>query len=170
MDILLSILAILFVVVGIVGCIVPVIPGPALCYAGLLCAWGCSFSALTASQLWLLAAVTAAVSVADYFLPGYMARLAGGSRAGVTGATVGMIAGVIFFNLPGVVLGPFVGAVVGELLHDGRDSARAFRVGVGSFLSFVVGTGLKLAAACWIAVAVWSDIWPAFREWTLSMF
>lgn len=170
MDILLSILAILFVVAGVAGCIVPVIPGPALSYAGLLCAWGCSFSALTAPTLWLLAAVTAAVTVADYFLPGYMARWAGGSRAGVRGATVGMIVGMIFFNLPGVVLGPFVGAVAGELLHDSRDSARAFRVGAGSFLSFVVGTGLKLVVSVWIAAEVWSDIWPAFREWTVSLF
>ncbi|MDE6858068.1 MAG: DUF456 domain-containing protein [Alistipes sp.] len=170
MDILLSISAILLVIAGIVGCVVPVIPGPALCYAGLLCAWGCSFSELSAAQMCLLAAATAAVSVADYLLPGYMARRFGGSRAGVTGATVGMIVGMIFFNLPGVVFGPFVGAVAGELLHDGSDTARAMRVGFGSFLSFVVGTGVKLAAALWIAAAVWCDIWPVFRDWTVSLF
>lgn len=170
MDILLSILAILFVAAGIVGCIVPVIPGPVLCYAGVLCAWGCSFSGVSAVQMCLLAAVTAVVSVADYFLPGFMARRFGGSRAGVVGATVGMIAGALFFGLPGVVIGPFAGAVAGELLHDGRDSARALRVGAGSFLAFVVGTGLKLAAAMWMAAVVWRGLWPALRDWVLSMF
>jgi len=169
MDILLSILAILFAVVGFIGCIVPIIPGIMLSYAGLLCAYGCSYSTLPPSQMWILAGVTLLVSAADYFLPAYMARWFGGTKAGMRGATAGMIAGMIFFNIPGVIFGPFVGAVAGELLHDSRDSGRALRVGIGSFLSFAVGTGMKLVVATWIAILVWCDTWPVFRQWAASL-
>uniref|UniRef100_UPI003FEE41AD DUF456 family protein n=1 Tax=Alistipes putredinis TaxID=28117 RepID=UPI003FEE41AD len=118
MDIALSIAAFLFSITGIVGCIVPIIPGVALSYAGLLCASFCSYSEISSATLWIWLAVTVAVSVIDYFLPGYFARLVGGTRAGSIGATVGMIAGFFagFFagGLVGVILGPFFGAGIGE--------------------------------------------------------
>ena len=99
MDVFLSITAFLCCLVGIVGCIVPVLPGPVLSYAGLFCAYACSYSTLTPAEMWLWAGLTAAVTAADYFLPGYMAKLFGGTRAGMVGATVGMIAGVFGSNL-----------------------------------------------------------------------
>lgn len=143
MDIALSIAAFLFSITGIVGCIVPIIPGVALSYVGLLCASFCSYSEISSATLWIWLAVTVAVSVIDYFLPGYFARLVGGTRAGSIGATVGMIAGFFAGGLVGVILGPFFGAVIGELIHDRSDSAKAFRSGFGSFLAFIAGTGLK---------------------------
>lgn len=167
MDIFLSICALLLVFVGIVGCIVPIIPGVVLSYAGLLCAWCTSYSGLSSAAVWVWLAVTVAVSAADYFLPGWMTQRFGGSRAGAVGATVGVVAG-LFFMPWGVVLGPFVGAVVGELLHDHSDTARAFRIGFGSFLAFIVGTGLKLAAAIGMFVLVVVDIWNPFKEWVSS--
>ena len=129
MDIALSIAAFLFSITGIVGCIVPIIPGVALSYVGLLCASFCSYSEISSATLWIWLAVTVAVSVIDYFLPGYFARLVGGTRAGSIGATVGMIAGFFAGGLVGVILGPFFGAVIGELIHDRSDSAKAFRSG-----------------------------------------
>ena len=79
MDVFLSITAFLCCLVGIVGCIVPVLPGPVLSYAGLFCAYACSYSTLTPAEMWLWAGLTAAVTAADYFLPGYMAKLFGGN-------------------------------------------------------------------------------------------
>jgi len=73
-----------------------------------------------------------------------MAKLFGGTRAGMVGATVGMIAGLFVGGLIGIVVGPFVGAVAGELLNDRERIGQALVVGVGSFLSFLVGTGIKL--------------------------
>ena len=162
MDIALSIAAFLFSITGIVGCIVPIIPGVALSYAGLLCASFCSYSEISSATLWIWLAVTVAVSVIDYFLPGYFARLVGGTRAGSIGATVGMIAG--FFA------GFFAGAVIGELIHDRSDSAKAFRSGFGSFLAFIAGTGLKLVAAIWMICLVWSDTYPVVKNWIVTTF
>ena len=169
MDIALSIAAFLFSITGIVGCIVPIIPGVALSYAGLLCASFCSYSEISSATLWIWLAVTVAVSVIDYF-----PRLVGGTRAGSIGATVGMIAGFFagFFagGLVGVILGPFFGAVIGELIHDRSDSAKAFRSGFGSFLAFIAGTGLKLVAAIWMICLVWSDTYPVVKNWIVTTF
>ena len=69
MDITLSIAAFALSILGIIGCIVPALPGVALSYAGLLCAWFTSYSQMTSGAIWLWLAVTVAVSAADYFLP-----------------------------------------------------------------------------------------------------
>lgn len=170
MDVLLSLLAFAGCIAGIVGCIVPVLPGPVLSYAGLLCAYACSYSSLGPATMWTWAAATAAVTVVDYFLPGCMTRLFGGTRAGAAGATVGLVAGLFFGGPAGVLAGPFVGAVLGELLHDRREAGRALKVGVGSFLSFLVGTGIKLIASLGMLTYVVADTWPALRAWTAAWF
>lgn len=169
MDVLLSFLALLLSAVGIVGCIVPAIPGVIVSYVGLLCAWGASYSQFSGSAMLVWLAVTLAVTLSDYFLPGWMTRRFGGSRAGAIGATAGVFAG-LFFGPVGIIAGPFVGAVAGELLHNRTNSARAFRVGIGSFLAFIVGTGLKLIASLTMLAMVAADIWAPFKEWAAGLF
>ena len=159
-----------FSIGGIVGCIVPALPGVVLSYAGLLCAYFTSYSSMSPAAIWLWLAITVAVSVADYFLPAWMTRRFGGSRSGAIGATVGVFAGFFFFPPVGIILGPFFGAVLGELLNDRRDAGKAFLVGIGSFLSFVVGTGIKLAAAIGMFVHVTADTYPAVRDWFATLF
>ena len=154
MDILLAIAACLLAILGIVGAVVPVLPGPLLSYCGLLCITAASFSGTGAATLWIWGGVTLAVTLADYLLPAWMAKRFGGSRAGAVGATVGAIAGIFLFPPVGILLGPFAGALLGELLHDSNDTARAVRVGIGSFLSFVVGTGLKLFVSIGLAILI----------------
>ena len=163
MDITLSLLAFALSILGIIGCIVPALPGVVLSYAGLLCAYFTSYSQMSASALWLWLGVTVAVSVADYFLPAWMTRRFGGSRAGAIGATVGVFAGFFLFPPVGIFLGPFLGAVLGELLNDRSDVPKAFLIGFGSFLSFIVGTGIKIAASAGMLIHVAADTWPAER-------
>ena len=157
MDITLSIAAFALSILGIIGCIVPALPSVALSYAGLLCAWFTSYSQMTSGAIWLWLAVTVAVSAADYFLPAWMTRRFGGSRSGAIGATAG-------------VFGPFAGAVLGELLNDRSDVPKAFLVGFGSFLAFVVGTGVKLAASAGMLIHVAADTYPALRDWFATTF
>lgn len=168
MDITLSIFAFILSFVGIIGCVVPILPGVAFSYVALLLAYACSYSQLSVTSLLIWLAVTVVVSILDYFLPVYMTKVFGGSRAGAIGALVGLIAGMIFFNIAGVIFGPFVGAVLGELLNDKNDTARAFRVGFGSFLSFFLGTGAKLIAAGAMFYVLCSDTYPALKAWFLS--
>lgn len=170
MDIALSVAAFLLSIAGIIGCIVPALPGVVFSYAGLLCAWFTSYSHMSAASLWIWLAITVAVSVADYFLPAWMTRRFGGSRSGAIGATIGVFAGFFIFPPLGIILGPFAGAVIGELLNDRRDFPKAVLVGFGSFLSFVVGTGIKLAAAIGMFIHVTADTYPAVREWFVTIF
>ncbi|WP_418983319.1 DUF456 domain-containing protein [Alistipes sp.] len=170
MDIVLSIAAFLLAILGIVGSIVPALPGVVLSYAGLLCAYFTSYSTMSAGSLWLWLGIVVAVSAADYFLPAWMTRRFGGSRAGAIGATVGVFAGFFLFPPLGIILGPFAGAVLGELVHDKQDVDKALRVGFGSFMAFIVGTGLKLIVSLGIIVHVAADTYPAVREWFATVF
>ena len=157
MDTLLSVLAVLFAVVGCVGCIVPVLPGVALAYAGYVCLYFCSYSEISVAWLVVFGVLTAIVSVLDYLLPSYMTKKFGGSKAGERGAMAGVLGGFIFGPI-GIIVGPFIGAMLGELIYDGSDKQRAFRSGLGSFLSFFVGTGVKLVVSMWLTIEIFIDV------------
>jgi uncharacterized protein YqgC (DUF456 family) len=143
MDIFLSIVAIICGLVGLLGVIVPVLPGTLLSYAGLLCVYFTDTSTVTNNQLIFWGLLSVAVILLDYILPGYFSKKFGGSRYGIIGANVGVIIG-LFFGLPGIILGPFFGAFIGELINDDKSMGRALQVAFGSLMSFLVGSGMKL--------------------------
>lgn len=157
MDTLLSILAVLFGLVGCVGCIAPVLPGVALAYIGYLCLYFCSYSEISVTWLVIFGVLTLLVSILDYVLPAFMTKKFGGSKAGERGAIAGVLGGFLFGPI-GIIVGPFVGAVLGELIFDNSDKQRALRSGFGSFLSFFVGTGIKLALSLWLTVEICIDV------------
>lgn len=143
MDILLVILGSLLLILGLVGCFAPFIPGPPLAFLGLLCLHWTSFAQFSSNTLWMFAIMTVLVLVIDYFIPLWGTRKWGGSGAGVAGATIGLVLG--FFVPPmGIIVGPFIGAVVGELV-TGKTSHQAFKAGFGAFIGFVLGTAIKMA-------------------------
>lgn len=170
MDIALSVAAFLLTIAGIVGCIIPAMPGALLSYAGLLCAYFTTYSSMSQGSLWLWLGIVLAVSAADYFLPAWMTRRFGGSRSGAIGATIGVFAGFFLFPPLGIILGPFAGAVLGELIHDKEDVNKALKVGFGSFMAFIAGTGIKLAASVGIFIHVAADTYPAVRNWFTTVF
>jgi len=141
-DILLVILGICFLVGGLAGCILPVIPGPPLSYVALLLLQATGFAGFTVKFLLVTAAVTIVVTVVDYLLPAWGTGKWGGSRAGVIGSVIGLLIGLFFVPL-GIIVGPFAGAVVGELIA-GRDRDAALRAGFGSFVGFILGSVMKL--------------------------
>lgn len=159
MDVFLAICAVICGVVGILGAVLPVIPGPALSYFGMLCAYWTDTSLLTSGKMWLWAAITVVVTVLDYILPGYFSKLFGGTRAGIIGATVGVFAGALFFGPLGIILGPFVGAVAGELINERQNLDKAVQVGFGSLLSFIVGSGIKIIASGFMMYYIWKDMY-----------
>lgn len=170
MDIALSIAAFVLSIVGIAGCIIPGLPGSIFSYAGLLCAYFTSYSTISTTALLVWLAVAVVVSVLDYFLPAWMTRRFGGSRAGAIGATAGVFVGFFIFPPVGIILGPFAGAVIGELINDHRNPSKALLVGIGSFVAFVAGTGIKLAASIGMFVHVAADTWPAAYNWFATIF
>ena len=170
MNVILAILAVLLIVVGIVGCIVPILPGVALAYVGYLCCYFCSFSQISTTSVWVYLVLTIVVSIADYILPVYMTKVAGGSKAGERGALAGLIVGMLLGSIVGAILGPFFGAVIGELIADSSDKRRAFKSGLGSFVSFLLGTGVKIILSFAMLIAVFGEIFPAIKDWFVNLF
>ena len=153
---LLIITAIILAILGIVGGIVPVLPGPPLSWLALLCAHFAAspenkFSTF-ALAIWLVLAII--ITIMDYLLPGYMAKLTGGHRGAERGALVGLIVG-IFFTPIGMVLGCFLGAFLGELIVEGEPPARALSAATGAFLAFILTTGIKVIFS---VIALWQVI------------
>lgn len=135
---------------GFLGCLLPVIPGTPLSYAGLLLLNLTSFANFTINYLLVLAGITVAVTVLDYFIPIWGVKRFGGSKAGITGATVGMLLGMLFLGPLGIFIGTFVGAFVAEVFKN-NNNGKAFRAAFGSLVGFVLGTGLKLMLSGYMA-------------------
>lgn len=144
MDLFWTILGSIFLIVGIIGCVLPVIPGQVLSWASLLFLQFTSDPPFTANFIVTWALITAGVTLLDYVVPIWGTKKLGGSKKGIWGATFGLVIGIFFFPPFGLIIGPFIGAYLGELVA-GKDSRTAFRSGLGSFIGFVAGTLMKLA-------------------------
>ena len=136
-------------VVGLVGCFVPVLPGPAVSYAALWLPGAVGYP-LSKAQLAGGAALLVLVLVIDYVVPSLCAKRFKCSGWGVFGCFAGSVVGVFFLPI-GIVLGPFVGTVVGELIA-GKAIAESVRGGFGALLGYVVCLGIKLAS---VGVFAW---------------
>ncbi len=143
MDILLIILGLVLIIVGIVGCVVPGLPGPFSAWVGLLL----TVLAKSIPDNWNLIGLTflaaLAISLLDYFIPAIGTKKFGGTKYGVYGATIGLIVG-LFAPIPGgIILGPFVGAFVGEYLNA-NDVNQSLKAAFGAFIGFLASTGMQL--------------------------
>lgn len=141
MDVLLIILGIICLIVGLVGCFLPMLPGPPVAYAGLVLLHFTDKASFTGTQLLVWLGLVALMQILDYFVPMLGSKYSGSSRWGVRGCLVGTIVG-LFFMPWGILLGPFLGAFIGELL-GGREARQALKAGIGSLLGFLLGTILK---------------------------
>ena len=128
----------LCMLIGIIGCIVPGLPGVPIAYAGLWIAQITERVDFTWQTLLIWGIVTIVVTVLDYVVPAWGTKQFGGTKWGVVGSTIGVFAG-LFFGPVGVIAGPLVGAVLGELL-GGKQVAEAIRAGWGSFVGLLFGT------------------------------
>jgi uncharacterized protein YqgC (DUF456 family) len=146
MTILLWVLAVVMVIVGLVGVVMPALPGHMLILAGLvLGAWAEGFTRVGAWTLAVVAVLAVASYGIDFLAVALGAKRLGASPRAMTGAALGTLAG-FFFGLPGLIVGPFVGAVIGELTTN-RDIAKAGRAGVAAWIGFAIGSAVKVAVA-----------------------
>jgi uncharacterized protein YqgC (DUF456 family) len=145
LDYVLLILGIILMIIGIIGCLVPVLPGPPLSFLGLILLQVSKFGDFSSTTLIVLAAITIVVTILDYIVPIWGTKKFGGSKYGTRGATVGLIIG-LFLGPVGIIVGPLLGAIVGEMIFK-DDMGYAVKAGFGSLLGFLTGIGLKLAAS-----------------------
>lgn len=157
MEIILIVLSFLLVLGGLAGCVLPVLPGPPLAYAGMLLMHITDKAEYSWPQLisWLLLVIV--LQVLDYITPLLGSKYSGGSEHGNRGCVAGTILG-LFFMPWGIILGPFLGAVLGEML-GGRDLEHALKAGFGTFLGVVFGVLLKLALCLYFLYVLIATLW-----------
>lgn len=143
MDIALIITGSILSILGLIGCLVPVLPGPPLNYVALLLLHFTKTPSFSVKFLIWTLLLTILVVVLDYFIPMAGTKKFGGSKYGIWGCIAGMIIGMIYFPPAGLIVGGFAGAVLGELL-SGKTIKIALKAGMGSFIGFAVGTIAKL--------------------------
>ena len=143
---ILYMLAALLALVGLVGTVLPALPGLPLVFAGmLLTAWTGGFEQVSVWIVVVLGLLTLVSFAVDFWATAHGARRVGASRKAVVGAVLGTFAGLFFFPV-GLLVGPFAGALVGEMLH-GREWRQATKVGFGTWFGVVLAVVLKLGLA-----------------------
>lgn len=146
MTVVLWTLGAVLVVVGFVGILLPAVPGTVLIFVGLLlAAWADHFTRVGPWTLAVIAVLAVASYAVDFLAAALGAKRLGASRRAMAGAALGTVAG-LFFGIPGVIIGPFVGAVIGELTVD-PNVARAGRAGVAAWVGFAIGMAVKVGLA-----------------------
>lgn len=141
----LGVIALILAIVGVLGGIVPMLPGPPLSWAGLLCVY-LSDSAkdqvpTSALIIWLVLATV--ITIMDYLIPGMLTKVTGGHKAAEWGATIGLFAGVFLIPV-GMILGSLIGAFIGELMVAKQDVGSSVKAALGAFLGFILTTGIKV--------------------------
>ncbi|MDR1762147.1 MAG: DUF456 domain-containing protein [Bacteroidales bacterium] len=157
MELVILLGAAILLLIGLAGCIIPVIPGLPLCYAGLLLL---SFSmhvdiSLTFLIVW--AVVVIVIQVLDFYLPIWGTRKYGGTKYGMWGSTIGLIVGIVFSPIA-MIIGAFAGAFIGEKLAN-TNTKLALKAAFGSFMGLLLGTVIKLAIAIYMIVYYCIAIW-----------
>ncbi len=142
-DVLILALAVLLQIAGLIGCFVPVLPGPVLNFVGLWILDYTRWADFSLSFILIFLILALGAQIIDTVIPVWGTKKYGGSRWGVRGATIGLVIGFLFLPPFGILLGPFLGALIAEYLHS-RDSQKAMRSAWGSLMGFLAGTGLKL--------------------------
>ena len=139
-------LAVVLVLVGLAGVVLPALPGTILIFGGLLlAAWADDFVRVGAGTIVGLGILTVASYFVDVATMAVGMKRLGTTRRAMAGAAIGTVAG-LFFGLPGLIMGPFVGAVLGELTAH-RDVGRAGRAGIAAWIGFLIGTVVKVGLA-----------------------
>ncbi|MBI9040534.1 DUF456 domain-containing protein [Lutibacter sp.] len=166
MDIFLLIVGFLLAVTGIIGSILPVLPGPILGWFGLLLLYLTKIVPINYTLLGITLVVAIAVLVLDYVIPSVGTKKFGGTKFGVIGTTIGLILGIFFFPPIGLIIGPFVGAFIGEMIYDSKNPKKALKASYGSFIGFLTGTLLKFVVAVIFTGLYFSIFW----EYKASFF
>jgi uncharacterized protein len=145
MDYLLFFIGFVLIIFGILGCVLPIIPGPPLSFLGLLSIQFAKSVDFSTPFLLFWAMIAIGITLLDYIIPIIGTKKFGGTKYGSWGSVIGLIIG-LFLGPFGIIAGLFLGAFIGEII-GGTSSDKAIKAAIGSFVGFLLGTGLKLVAS-----------------------
>jgi uncharacterized protein YqgC (DUF456 family) len=156
MDILLLILGFACIITGLIGSFLPVLPGPSVSWVGLALLY---FTKAVPANYWVLGIallITAVISVLDYVIPAKGTKRFGGSSYGIWGTNIGLVVGILAPIPFGFLIGPFIGALIGELIYDFKDHNRALKAAAGSFVGFLASSFMKFViCVMYLGLFVW---------------
>ena len=159
MDIFLLTIGFLFVMLGLIGSFLPVLPGPLTSWLGLLILYYTSIVPMNYTFLGITLAIAILIWILDYIIPAIGTKRFGGSKYGVYGTTIGLLIG-LFSPIPlGILIGAFLGAFIGEILHDKTNTKRAFKASIGSLLGLITSATIKFSVALVYAVLFFMKVW-----------
>ena len=163
MDILIICVVAFILLLGIIGCFVPIVPGPPISYGALLVFHFFSSYSIDENTLWLMAFVVISVTVFDLWVQIYGVKKFGGTKKAVNGSIIGLIIGIFILvpfglGLLGIIFGPFLGAFIGARMEENSDVNKAIKIALGALAGFLAGTMLKLSVSLYIIYLVFQTI------------
>lgn len=164
MDLILVLLGFICVIVGVFGSFLPVLPGLSSCWVGLLLLY---LTKAVENNYWLLGitlVITIIITILDYVIPAKGTKKFGGSSYGIWGTNIGLIVGILSPIPFGVILGPFFGALIGELIYDSKNHRRALKAATGSLLGFLA-SGFINFLVCIIFLGIFMSV--VWQNWSL---
>lgn len=163
MDILLISLAGFFILLGIAGSFLPIIPGPLTAWLGLFILSLASSITIEKRFLFYYFCIALSIFILDNIIPILGAKKFGGGRGSTIGSAIGLIVGIVFLGPFGIILGPFTGAFLGELVLNFDNKKGAFRAAIGALIGFFTGVFLKLLIGLAFAFIYFQTLWR-FRD------
>jgi len=152
MTILIIVFSIILLILGVIGSILPIVPGPPLSFVGLLLLHLFTPFVMQEDYLFLFGIAAAMITFLDYWLQVYSVKLFGGGKASTIGVIIGILVGVFIFPPVGVLVGPFLGAYIGAIIESDFDLVKSFKIAFGSLIGFLGGTILKFVYSI---VVIW---------------
>lgn len=161
---------------GIVGCVVPALPGPLISWLSLFLFFLLPEHEVSATTLTISGLFMAGVTALDYVVPVLGAKKFGSSREGIIGGSIGIVVGLFLFPPIGIILGPLVGTIAGDMMAGGTFT-KALNSGIGSLIGFIAGTTIKLIFSITVLIiftvkagGALSDLFGPWKEYILSLF
>lgn len=152
-------------IIGILGSFLPVLPGPPISWVGILLLY---LSPQIENNYWILGVtliIAIIITILDYIIPAQGTKKFGGSKYGIWGTNIGLIIGIISPIPFSFIIGPFLGAFIGEIIYDTKDHNRALKAATGSFLGFLAGTFIKFLIAIIYLGLFLSIVWDNWSIW-----
>ena len=143
MTILIIVFSIILLILGVIGSILPIVPGPPFSFVGLLLLHLFTPFVMQEDYLFLFGISAALITFLDYWLQVYSVKIFGGGKASTIGVIIGILVGVFIFPPVGVLVGPFLGAYIGAIVESDFDLVKSFKIAFGSLIGFLGGTILK---------------------------
>jgi uncharacterized protein YqgC (DUF456 family) len=157
MEVFLAIIGVIMLILGLIGCFLPVLPGPPLAYVSLLLLQIGPDKPFSLKFMLINAGIVIIVTLLDYVVPALGTKKWGGSRYGIMGAILGVVLGIFVFPPFGFLIFPLLGAMIGEILN-GAETDKAFKSAFGTLIGLILGTALKLSVTVYIAYYFFTNL------------